>query len=252
MAKAKKIRAFQLASKLSMPFKVFSEHAKEFGVTFKSPQNSLSKKEGLALVEKIQQALAQQEAQEAEAAEVTEAVEAPVVEKVSAPAKKATKAKAETKKEVKAPVEAVQEEAPVEQVAAKASVEEAKAEKAEVEPAKVAESAPVKGEANGTNGHHSGTTLHFALHHAHTMPGDTIYVVGELPELGGWQPEQGVALDPTSWPEWKATVPIKSKPEGTFEFKFVIKNAHGLFWEKGGNRLFQATDEANVIESRFR
>lgn len=73
---------------------------------------------------------------------------------------------------------------------------------------------------------------------ATTVPGQNVYVVGNLPELGGWDPSQalGPMLNP-SYPEW--FVPIAVPRNATFEFKFIKKDAAGnVIWEGGNNRSF--------------
>ena len=65
--------------------------------------------------------------------------------------------------------------------------------------------------------------------------GQRLYVVGSAPELGGWDPARAVALDPATYPNWTASVPI---PAGTtFEYKYVKKSSDGaVVWETRSNR----------------
>ena len=72
-----------------------------------------------------------------------------------------------------------------------------------------------------------------------TSPGEDAYLVGNIPELGDWDPYQGVKLSGESFPVWKGEVEL---PEGVdVEFKVVvIDNRNGpngyVTWETGENR----------------
>ncbi|GAA4736879.1 hypothetical protein GCM10023216_32730 [Isoptericola chiayiensis] len=70
---------------------------------------------------------------------------------------------------------------------------------------------------------------------ATTTWGQTVHVVGSLPELGSWAPQDAPALDAGSYPTWTGTVEL---PAGTsFEYKYVKVDASGnVVWESGANR----------------
>ncbi|MFI7056320.1 carbohydrate-binding module family 20 domain-containing protein [Streptosporangium canum] len=70
-----------------------------------------------------------------------------------------------------------------------------------------------------------------------TYYGQNVFVVGDVEELGGWDPAKAVALSPSSYPVWKATV---SLPAGTaVSYKYVKKNPDGsVTWESDPNRSF--------------
>lgn len=60
------------------------------------------------------------------------------------------------------------------------------------------------------------------------------FVVGQLGELGIWDPTKAIPLTATTYPNWTTTVqlPISS----TFEFKFIRKAADGtVTWESDPN-----------------
>lgn len=77
---------------------------------------------------------------------------------------------------------------------------------------------------------------------ATTVWGQNVYVVGNLPQLGSWNPASGVALASASYPVWTGTVDL---PAGTtFEYKYVKRDGSGnVTWESGANRV--ATVGAN-------
>lgn len=96
------------------------------------------------------------------------------------------------------------------------------------------------------------TATEFVIRHDQTRPGDEVYLVGNIPELGGWDPKQAIPLAAENWPDWKAAVDI---PAGThFEYKLFVKNHWGLFWENGANREHTATVDApgEVVAAGFR
>jgi hypothetical protein len=80
-----------------------------------------------------------------------------------------------------------------------------------------------------------------------TQLGQNVYVVGDIPELGSWDPNAAVPLsgmfgcnDVTCSPKlfaysWQGTVKIALGT--TFHFKFIIKNPDGsVIWQSGPNR----------------
>ncbi|MFF3403155.1 carbohydrate-binding module family 20 domain-containing protein [Streptomyces sp. NPDC002659] len=77
---------------------------------------------------------------------------------------------------------------------------------------------------------------------ATTVTGQNIYVTGNQPALGNWNPAGALKLDPASYPVWKLDVAL---PAGTaFEYKYIRKDAAGaVTWETGANR--SATVPAN-------
>ena len=74
-----------------------------------------------------------------------------------------------------------------------------------------------------------------------TVWGDRVVLVGDLPALGGWDPERGVSLDASTWPLWSAELEL---PRGVrANFKLVTIDAAGIaHWEPGENRTLTATD----------
>ncbi|MCK6510179.1 hypothetical protein L6R29_09450 [Myxococcota bacterium] len=91
----------------------------------------------------------------------------------------------------------------------------------------------------------------FQFEHTQTRPGDRLFVVGDRPEMGKWDPAQGVELDPSAWPMWKASILL---PEGTrFSYKLVQKTAQGWVWELGADRHGVCEEGAiGILEGVFR
>jgi enterochelin esterase-like enzyme len=79
-----------------------------------------------------------------------------------------------------------------------------------------------------------------------TAIGQSVFVLGNLPELGGWNPVRAIKLVPANCSgatcDWQATIAL---PAGaTYEYKFVWRddcvscysNAANIIYEPGGNR----------------
>lgn len=79
---------------------------------------------------------------------------------------------------------------------------------------------------------------------ANTTMGEKIYIVGNIPELGSWEPNNctEAMLNP-NYPEWFLPVSV---PAGTqIEFKFIKKDANGtVTWESGENRVITSSSSS--------
>lgn len=85
---------------------------------------------------------------------------------------------------------------------------------------------------------------------ADTNWGENLYIVGSLPELGGWNPDQATeALMNPNYPEW--FLPVSVPCGSTFEFKFIKKDDKGnITWESGNNRVFtSAAGSAETVDT---
>ncbi|WP_122616392.1 carbohydrate-binding module family 20 domain-containing protein [Streptomyces sp. Tu 4128] len=86
---------------------------------------------------------------------------------------------------------------------------------------------------------------------ATTSWGQNIYVTGNRPELGDWNPGNALKLDPAAYPVWKGDVEL---PEGTsFEYKYVRKDEAGnVTWESGANRTATVTSTRTTLDDTWR
>ncbi|MEV4681381.1 carbohydrate-binding module family 20 domain-containing protein [Streptomyces kurssanovii] len=80
---------------------------------------------------------------------------------------------------------------------------------------------------------------------ATTVVGQNIYVTGNQPALGNWNPAGAVKLDPSAYPVWKADVNLAA---GTsFEYKYIRKDGAGnVTWESGANRTATVPSSGKV------
>ena len=91
------------------------------------------------------------------------------------------------------------------------------------------------------------TSIQFEVEHRQTRPGDTAVIVGDLPELGGWDPARGQEMDPSAWPIWKTSIEL---PAGVrFEYKVATAHPDGTFsWQHGDNHTLRVpTDQTHVV-----
>ncbi len=79
----------------------------------------------------------------------------------------------------------------------------------------------------------------FTIKNAQTTWGQNVYIVGNCPELGNWDPAKAVGPGSCSnYPTWQlnATIPAGK----TIEFKVIKKDAAGnVIWESGNNHVFE-------------
>lgn len=80
------------------------------------------------------------------------------------------------------------------------------------------------------------TSLHFVCTNGNTTTGEAIFVLGNLPELGAWDPARAVRLDATQYPIWSRV--IDNLPSGTnVEWKFIRRredSASPFEWDSAG------------------
>jgi hypothetical protein len=75
---------------------------------------------------------------------------------------------------------------------------------------------------------------------ASTVPGENVHVVGDVPELGGWDAAKAPeAMMNPNYPEW--FLPVSVPRNTTVSFKFIKKNGAAVTWEGGGNRSFTSS-----------
>ncbi|UNK19321.1 alpha-amylase family glycosyl hydrolase [Paenibacillus sp. N3/727] len=85
-------------------------------------------------------------------------------------------------------------------------------------------------------------SVRFVVNNATTVPGQNVYLSGNVSEMGNWEPAK--AIGPIynqviySYPTWYYDVSV---PAGkTIEFKFLKKNGSTVTWEGGANHSFTA------------
>jgi hypothetical protein len=91
----------------------------------------------------------------------------------------------------------------------------------------------------------SGDQVQVIFHvNASTVSGENVYISGNIPELGNWDPTKATeAMLNPSYPDW--FLPVSVPKNTTFQFKFIKKNAAGtVIWEGGSNRSFTSSSSS--------
>ena len=79
--------------------------------------------------------------------------------------------------------------------------------------------------------------VRFYCHNGTTFSGQNVYVVGGIPELGGWDPGSAIQLFPGNYPTWDGM--IEGLPSDTFvEWKCIKKFGTQVEWQAGTNNTF--------------
>ncbi|WP_409978507.1 alpha-amylase [Anoxybacteroides amylolyticum] len=77
----------------------------------------------------------------------------------------------------------------------------------------------------------------FTVNNATTVWGQNVYVVGNISQLGNWDPVNAVQMTPSSYPTWVVTVPLPQSQN--IQFKFIKKDGSGnVIWENISNRTY--------------
>ena len=93
------------------------------------------------------------------------------------------------------------------------------------------------------------TAVNFSIQ-TPTAPGETVYLVGDHPQLGAWVPKSGVQMAPHSNSVWTATL---SLPAGeSFQYKYVkIDQSGNVAWESPTTRTLTTPASSSVAISQI-
>ncbi|WGL61256.1 glycoside hydrolase family 31 protein [Pigmentibacter sp. JX0631] len=88
------------------------------------------------------------------------------------------------------------------------------------------------------------TQYSFSCLNAQTNIGESIYIVGNIPELGNWNIENAIKLNPVDYPNWNVYLPNIPSNTKNIEWKCVKKKDNKILqWQQGTNNSFQSTDK---------
>ncbi|MDQ8759507.1 alpha-amylase family glycosyl hydrolase [Streptococcus ruminantium] len=104
----------------------------------------------------------------------------------------------------------------------------------------------------------SGSQIPFRMivDNAMTIPGENLYIVGNVAELGNWDTNKAIG------PLFNATASIAQYPSWFYdlslpinkniEYKFIKKNQYGqIVWEGGENHLLETGNEAMIVRTQW-
>ncbi len=93
----------------------------------------------------------------------------------------------------------------------------------------------------------------FSCTNAHTYLGQSVYVVGNLNELGNWDPARAVRLTPSNYPSWQGVIGLPK--DRNVEWKCLKRDEHnvsvGIDWQDGGNNRFNSGSRDQFISSGY-
>jgi hypothetical protein len=94
----------------------------------------------------------------------------------------------------------------------------------------------------------------FRCHNGSTMFGISVYVVGNVPELGSWDTEKAVRLAPDGpYPAWTGAVD-NLPPNTAIEWKCIKRQESGarqvVQWESGANNVFTTPASGSAGEQK--
>lgn len=101
---------------------------------------------------------------------------------------------------------------------------------------------------NGTPTGGNNVDLCFECNNGTTYWGQNVYVVGSIPELGNWDPNQAVKLDPNNYPTWDGTINV---PDQNFEWKCIKKDGGNVVWQGGSNNTYSQGTSNNCTSGSF-
>ncbi|CAD8081677.1 unnamed protein product [Paramecium sonneborni] len=80
-----------------------------------------------------------------------------------------------------------------------------------------------------------------------------VYLVGNNPILGDWNPQNGIKLITNSdmYPIWINELPLEIEQNQILEFKIVIIDDINSQWEIGANRLIQICSQKMIVVLTF-
>lgn len=85
-------------------------------------------------------------------------------------------------------------------------------------------------------------SVNFTCTNGTTTAGQSVYVVGSVPQLGNWSPASAVKLNPTAYPTWTGTI-SNLPPNTAIEWKCIKRQeanypANADQWQPGANNSF--------------
>ena len=87
-------------------------------------------------------------------------------------------------------------------------------------------------------------SINFTCNNGYTISGQSVYIIGNIPQLGGWDLTKAVKISPTQYPQWSASLELPS--DLNVEWKCVKRNetnpTANVEWQSGANNQFNSND----------
>ena len=78
----------------------------------------------------------------------------------------------------------------------------------------------------------------FTVNGFSTQPGQDLYVVGSVAELGNWDPAKAVKLNYVSSSQWSGPVFFFASKGAAIQYKYIMRQGGTTTWEGGSNRNY--------------
>ncbi|AJQ93792.1 family 14 glycosylhydrolase [Gynuella sunshinyii] len=95
----------------------------------------------------------------------------------------------------------------------------------------------------------SGANVAFSCANGYTYWGQSVYVVGNLAELGNWNPASAVVMSASAYPTWNATITVPANT--TIEWKCLKREesnpSAGIEWESGANHVITSGAAGSTV-----
>ena len=93
----------------------------------------------------------------------------------------------------------------------------------------------------------NGVTVTFTVNGYTTQWGQNMYVVGNVPELGNWNPANAVPLNWVNSNSWSGPATFTSSAGQSIQFKFIVRQGGTTIWEGGSNRTYSVPSSGTGI-----
>ncbi|CAM4490213.1 carbohydrate-binding module family 20 domain-containing protein [Paenibacillus tarimensis] len=107
------------------------------------------------------------------------------------------------------------------------------------------------GDQPGNGNENEMVNVTFNIQNATTVVGQNVFIVGNIPQLGSWNPANAVGpASSANYPTWTITIPL---PKGTsIEFKAIKKDANNnVVWGSGANRAYTVSASNPAVTFNF-
>jgi len=109
----------------------------------------------------------------------------------------------------------------------------------------------VNAKLSGQTGDTSAVDITFQCNQGATYFGQSVYAIGNIPELGNWNRASAVKLDPVDYPVWKKVIKIPKNKDVKWKcLKREEGNPNqGIQWEPGADNAFTSNQSKTTIGS---
>lgn len=91
----------------------------------------------------------------------------------------------------------------------------------------------------------------FTCSNGSTYFGQSVYAIGNVPELGNWNIASAIKLDPTNYPTWSGTIDLPAN--SSVEWKCLKRDENnpnaGVVWQSGGNNTIQTGNVGSSVNT---